>query len=208
MRGLLIFILKVFILFFYLLFSTGCESEDIIVVNNEVGEPVITEKINLLNATPLDIEEYIIDCGDSERVKLCLLICHVPPGNPMAAHSKVLPLSASLAHLRHHSKNKKKRKETFDYLGECSGSDAGSGDESDSTEDDSNSEADDGSGDEEYEGPTNEEDPSGGDGEEGEGEGEETSGDDEGERPDWCEVNQEVDADCDGIDDSTGQPIY
>ena len=84
--------------------------------NQEVPENTV-EKINEFlgiekpvqydEATSADMAEHVEECNGKSG-KICVQICHKPPGNPENDHSKTLSLKASLAHIGH-----------GDTLGDC-----------------------------------------------------------------------------------------
>ncbi|HEX4923722.1 MAG TPA: hypothetical protein VFV50_06535 [Bdellovibrionales bacterium] len=139
-------------------------------------------------ASLADIVPHKVDCPASARAdgreKICIQICHVPPGNPSAAHDKTLPIAAMKAHLGH-----------GDYLGLCDAGDM----EEPPVDDEPGEGTDDGAGGETGGGT----DVGTGDGaDDGTGDGT------EGETPLWCEPYVDVDSDCDGIVDSTEEPYF
>ena len=67
----------------------------------------IEKPVQYDQATSDDIAQHIEECNGKSG-KICVQICHKPPGNPDNDHSKTLSLKASLAHLGH-----------GDTLGDC-----------------------------------------------------------------------------------------
>lgn len=98
---------QIFLLFGYGLLAlaiTGCKGGDA-----NFTTTAASQKIILDTAVLEQIESHQAACAaDTENV--CVQICHVPPGNPAAAHNKILPVQAIPAHLGH-----------GDYLGLCQG---------------------------------------------------------------------------------------
>ena len=127
------------------------------------GRPPANQKVTLLSSTADELVDYVVDCRGKAKMRICVVICHRPPGDPWNSKSLILSLKAALNHLDHGDLAR-------DYLGVCDGDNA-----------------------EILEEPGDENDT---------GEG------GSGEVPVWCAENIAVDADCDGIADESGQPIY
>ncbi|MCB0412509.1 MAG: hypothetical protein KDD22_08285 [Bdellovibrionales bacterium] len=153
-----------------------------------------SNKVYFDQATLEEIADYVAPCHGKSK-KMCVYICHKPPGNPENCHSKILPLSAYKGHM-HKGVDAKHR----DTLGDCTpgdtgGDDGGVSDDNGSSDDSGDMSDDNGSSDN--------------DGDMGDGG---TSDDDPivdtGELPPWCESVQAIDADCDGYNDTTGDPIF
>ncbi len=49
----------------------------------------------------------------------CLILCHLPPGNPGNAHELRIPATAARAHLTHHVRLGDNNEVIKDYLGPC-----------------------------------------------------------------------------------------
>jgi hypothetical protein len=76
------------------------------------------QKIYVSEAYLEQIKPNKADCPQEKShnsTKICIRICHVPPGNSSEAHIKVIPLEALSAHLNHGHNNL----EDQDYLGDC-----------------------------------------------------------------------------------------
>ncbi len=107
------------------LLIVGCNSADSVQGINENGDTY--EPVSLMKATSEDISANIVDCKSEknhkkkgkrpEQKQVCLAICHKPPGNPDNSKSKVLPMSAVLAHLEHGGPHHGEH----DHLGLCDG---------------------------------------------------------------------------------------
>ena len=116
---------------------------------------------------------------------VCVKICHIPPGNPNQRKEMVIPITAIWAHLNHGGKHKH-----HDHIGGCSQTPESILNEEPETD----STTDTGSG-----------SNSGAISDDLSAETEPTV---QSELPLWCLENIERDADCDGIIDSTGEPIF
>lgn len=117
------------------------------------------DKVSLDEATYEQVEPFVSPCQGN---KLCVQICHRPPGNPENGHSKQLPLAATKAHLGH-----------GDYLGSCSPEDTDPDGDNGTVNDDDDA------------GPVDNDDP-----------------------PTWCELYHDIDSDCDGYHDETGESLF
>lgn len=142
-----------------------------------------------------------------KKKQIKVRICHMPPGNPANARTLIVGLPAIIAHLRHGCGKKRKH---HDYMGPCIGDppDAGEepndgqiGDDGDGSSDEDNG-TDDGSTDD---GGTTDE---GGDTDGGSTDDGGTTDEGGGDLPVWCQRNIEIDADCDGFHDETGESLY
>lgn len=76
-----------------------------------------SDVIYLKQASVDDVSDYVVSCGKSHKAS-CVVICHVPPGNPEAQHTIVVGLPALHAHMNHGSHGHHHGK-ISDYLGEC-----------------------------------------------------------------------------------------
>lgn len=153
--------------------SSGNEAEP--GSENSVDGAISMQKIYVDQATLEQIAPHKKECkGADKDHKICVEICHRPPGNPSKGKSKVLPLGAVCAHLNHGHSNIK----DADYVGPCH------------QEDDDNS-SDDGAADDDS-------------GDEGGSGSDDNSG---GDIPAWCQPYIDIDSDCDGIIDATGDPL-
>ncbi len=56
---------------------------------------------------------------DAKYHNKCVVICHLPPGNPANAHELTVPASAARAHLEHHQRLGENKSLVGDYLGPC-----------------------------------------------------------------------------------------
>lgn len=197
------------------------------------------QKVYVDEAVLDEIRPHRVECSnssDAEAGKICILICHVPPGNAQAAKNKVIPLQALKAHLNHGHASLENR----DFLGSCdAGSDSNptnSDDDSSSSSNDSNTAGDDSSNSSDDSTSTGDDSSStddsssSGDGSttdgssDSSGSGGDTSGggdtssgggdiviDDPTNSNDaiplWCVPYHDIDNNCDGIDDVTGDPL-
>lgn len=165
----------------------------------------------IMKAQSQDISRHLAQCSKKDKGKMCIVICHRPPGNPSNSKTMVLPLEATLAHLRHgHSDHP-------DTVGSCEDddNDHGGGGSCDDDEDDGE---DSGGGDSTSGGSTSGGETTGGSTSGGETSGGESTGGttggdgsgDDGEItiPEWCLVKYEFDKNCDGFDDATGESLY
>lgn len=133
-------------------------------------------KTNLDAATLAQIQPYVSECRHHQ---LCVEICHRPPGNP--AHSKTmhLPLAATRAHLHHGGSHHSVK----DSLGACGSPTSGG-----SSDDESSSGG-----------------QTGGDVGTDPGAGTSPATGSATEIPLWCHPYLEVDSNCDGFNDLTGE---
>ncbi|MBY0314251.1 MAG: hypothetical protein K2Q26_01940 [Bdellovibrionales bacterium] len=141
------------------------------------------QKVSLSSATEADIVQHKVSCHGKSKHLICIQVCHRPPGNPSQWKEMILPLKATMAHLKHGGPHH----DQHDFLGLCEDSPA-----------DDESGGDDGSG--------SVPDSGGGSGETG-GDSPDDGGD-VSTLPIWCERNLAIDADCDGFNDQTGESIY
>lgn len=143
------------------------------------------QKAYLASAKCGDVKPHVHGCGHGVR---CVEVCHRPPGNPANQKTIALPLAATAAHM-HHGKHHHGH---MDYLGPCRD------DGDDSSSDDSSS--DDSSSDDDGDTTPPPADP---------GNGGTTSGggasDPASHIPPWCAPFVSFDANCDGLNDSTGE---
>lgn len=165
------------------LILSGCNSsgsETAANGDNSTDGAISMQKVFVDEATLEQIAPHKKECkGADKDHKICVEICHRPPGNPKKGKSKILPLGAVCAHLNHgHSDIK-----DADYVGPC---------HSDDNDSDNGGGGDDG-----------------GSSDDGSGEGEDGSdgGDTTGDIPTWCQPYIDIDSDCDGIIDATGDPL-
>ncbi len=182
-----------------------------------------------------------MDHHKKNNSKVCIAICHRPPGNPENAKSKVLPLEAIVAHLNHGNSKHHVHRDTLGYCDNTdenseqnngdtndssSNDDTGSSDDGNSNDDtggngeqtpddsgDSNSNDDTGASDD---GISND-DTTGNDEQTPDDSGDSNSNDDTGASddvmdydniPSWCEANYDIDRNCDGIIDETGENLF
>lgn len=147
-----------------LLMFTACKS-DTQFENTDVFK-ISESQVSLKAATSQDIANHIADCnGNSD--KICVMICHIAPGNSDVRKNKILPLPAVIAHLNHGHNH-----DHADYMGPCV-----------------------------FENPEPEPEPL--------PEPEpEPQPEPAPELPQWCIDNLDIDADCDGYIDDTGEPLY
>lgn len=131
-----------------------------------------------------DLINHKAECAPKKNKgqhQVCIQICHVPPGNPKAAKSMVIPVVALKAHLEHGHHNEVDR----DYLGSCNNDGSEQTDTSNNVDnttstDDTSSSTDTNSTTTQAPAPV----------------------------PTWCEPYLSIDSDCDGIIDSTGFPLF
>jgi hypothetical protein len=160
------------------------------------GSIVSYQKVLFDQAVVEQIAPHKADCPSSERssknAKVCIRICHIPPGNPKAARQKILPIQAMRAHVGH-----------GDFLGPCEDGGSGlppsgevpEGGGNPSQEEYPPTEATPVPGESAPEAtPTPSPPPSG-----------EQSG---GQVPKWCADFIQIDSNCDGINDSTGESYF
>ncbi|MCB0413101.1 MAG: hypothetical protein KDD50_02125 [Bdellovibrionales bacterium] len=155
-------------------------------------------KASIMDADLETVEENVVACEDENSHQICVEICHRPPGNPENGQTKVLPLKATLKHLDHGGKHQDK-----DYFGPCEddvivGPDL-NGDDSSQNGTDSGSDNDSTSGDDSSAGSDSSTDDS--------SSGSTGGGGVNPDVPNWCEPIYEFDSDCDGYNDTTGDPI-
>lgn len=148
--------------------------------------PVFQQKIYLNEADFEQVAGYVTVC---QGKKICISLCHRPPGNPRNARHRVLPLSATAAHLRHGGPDHPR-----DYLGECLSEDMGEGDVDEPAEEPTEDPTEDVN---EEEDECEMEDPP-----------EDSSEEAPEEIPLWCQEVFARDVDCDGIDDETGELLF
>jgi hypothetical protein len=91
-------------------------------LESDTSQNAITamQKIYVDEAVLEDIKPHKVEChqrASAHKQQICIQICHVPPGNPVAAQSKVIPLQALKAHLSH---GNNETPADGDYLGLCS----------------------------------------------------------------------------------------
>lgn len=150
------------------------------------GDALVQSKVYLEKASFDDVGDHLAECHGKAKNQICVQICHRPPGNPDNSKDMVLPLQAISAHLNHGGPNHDHK----DYLGFCDEDDGSGGGE------DTGGGSDTGGGDD---GSTS------GGGDEGSTTG---SGEEEPEIPEWCKLHYDVDNNCDGRDDVTGESLY
>jgi hypothetical protein len=81
------------------------------------SDPVYLDK-----ASAADFDEHAEQCpGGGAHKRTCVVICHVPPGNPDARHTIRISDAALDAHLKHGINAQHENRER-DYLGDCAGS--------------------------------------------------------------------------------------
>lgn len=167
---------------------------------------------SIAKASVKDIEDNLAPCNSrKDKGKICVYVCHRPPGNPANSKTMILPLSSTLAHLKHgHSLQP-------DTVGLCGGSDDNGdhdGGESDDEDDEDSGSTTGGStaGGSGTGGSTSGGDESGGSSSGGANGGETAGGSTSGGGtvtiPDWCLTKYEYDKNCDGFDDDTGLSLY
>ncbi|MCB0357770.1 MAG: hypothetical protein KDD40_12210 [Bdellovibrionales bacterium] len=169
--------------------------------NGIVDGQEITPVLLLKNIDDQELSAVSEDCPiDSDQLH-CVVICHVPPGNPSRAKTLLIPHSAVNAHIQHGSE----KHNHHDFIGGCdqlpelttapNGCNAhnmdknkhchnddhqGSVDDDTDSGDDSNGQSDDS-----------------------------TDQDDSGEdTPIYCNPQYPNDLDCDGFDDETLKPLF
>lgn len=177
------------------------------------------QKVKLVSATHVDISQHIERCHkDKHKSQLCIRVCHKPAGKEHHYKEMVLPLKATAAHICHGSSHQMKD-EDHDYLGRCHRN----GDEQYDDDDDRDENGHDGH---HHDGDDNDDDrdddddgsvpPAGGSGgtvtppATGGGSTTPPAGGSVGVItvppviPAWCLPFVAIDANCDGINDSTG----
>jgi len=126
MRNAFILLLSVLVLIL-----AGCEQggdgSAASVASTSDNDGVFFSKVALDEATLDEVRPFVSECQGN---KLCVEICHRPPGNPTNSKTKMLPLSATAAHLNHGGPHTEK-----DYLGACQTEDSGGGSEDPTNED-------------------------------------------------------------------------
>lgn len=176
-------------------------------------EPALVNKVLFDEAVLEQIVPHRVDCpandANSGREKVCIRICHIPPGNVGAAREKVLPIAAMRAHVGH-----------GDYLGSCQSSEGGTADPTDPTAptdptvpDETPADTMEPTAPEET--PTETTDPTAPDSSSDVSDvftpvpgGETEDGNSTSDIPLWCEPFADKDANCDGIDDSSGESYF
>lgn len=86
--------------------------------NNSQSAELLFRKIFVNEAELEQIKPHKVECPNDQskgKPRICIQICHVPPGNPQEAKDKVIPLQALNAHLNHGPDHLEDR----DYLGKC-----------------------------------------------------------------------------------------
>jgi len=202
----------------------GCAPQD----SKNSSSPQIINSESSVNTTSLSLQKVFIEeaqieniksakieCGSQshgEPSKICVKICHVPPGNPQNKSEKVLPLSAIKAHLNHGSNHDAEKR---DYLGACqqANSEDSTNSPSDTTDDGSNSTTNsddpavdtttttDASNDSST--STTNPDPTQ---DTSTSTDETTAATDTSVVPLWCQPYVTIDTNCDGLVDSSGDP--
>lgn len=122
------------------------------------------DRTPLAKVEPEDLTGQTTTCRDN---KICVEICHRPPGNPENSKTMLLPIAAQLAHLNHGNDAHE-----HDYLGPC----------------------------EPVEPPVTEPEPP--------SEEEVLPGDSTEPLPPWCAIIIDIDSNCDGYIDESGEPIF
>lgn len=174
--------------------------------NQLVASEQHNKVVRTIDALPEDVTRHKVDCQGKNKKdkKICIVVCHRPPGNPSNSKSIVLPLQAVFAHLKHGCKNKHTEHDTMGY---CELQDDDSGEDSGSNPDNSNDEADNDEGSNSSDSGSNSGDES--DSDDGSNPDQGGGDDDNGsEIPAWCEMNYDIDSDCDGYNDATGEGLY
>jgi len=194
----------------------------------------ITPVLLLKNMDDEELEAVSEACpADSEHAR-CVVICHIPPGNVGNAKTLLIPHQAVNAHI-HHGGDKH---EHHDFIGNCDqlpelngddkchaddhGNGNGKGHDKDKHANkhhdkthDCSSNDDDGSGDDDTDNGTGDDGSDNGTGDDGSGETD--PGTDDGSNggmdngnngPIYCDYTSELDLDCDGLDDTTGTPLF
>lgn len=75
--------------------------------------------VSLMKANSQDITDHRVECRGKDAGKVCVEICHRPPGNPANSKTMILPLPAVFAHLKHGNSTQP------DTLGSCEFSEGG-----------------------------------------------------------------------------------
>jgi hypothetical protein len=147
-------------------------------------------EINTGNSPSVENNDTRHSHGNNDKTKkarIYIEICHVPPGNPAAAHKKIIPLQALRAHLKHGHHNdddNDNENQERDYLGPCANG---------NNED----EIDDGDLVDEVIPPADTTIPP----------ADTTIPPADNVIPLWCQAYLDIDANCDGYDDVTGDPL-
>lgn len=163
-------------------------------------------RVFLDEASSQDLREYVSLCRGRSQRQVCVTICHRPPGNPKNQKTLLLPLKASISHLRHGYNQVSK-----DYLGVCdfddNSQDRIKGDIMSSDKENTQLNVDMGENENSNQGTTITEEEQYGDhhltddiGHQHQSE-EDTVISDESQLPLWCRENLDIDRDCDGIND-------
>ena len=172
----------------------GCSGSNVDIPNADIAassEGNLSSKaaINVVDATPDELAPHLLECHGKNAGKICVQICHRPPGNPANSKTLILPLKASLKHLHHGGPHH----ETKDTLGPCEDLQT----DVDPVIVEDESETDPGTG-------TGSTDP---------GTVDTTVIGDDGiasyaDAPIWCQAYYGIDNNCDGVDNFTGLPLY
>ncbi|GIL16282.1 MAG: hypothetical protein BroJett040_00330 [Oligoflexia bacterium] len=161
--------------------QSGANQQVLSELNGSQGQGLTTLKVSLDQATLEQVSDYVFECHGN---KLCVQICHRPPGDPTNSKTMLLPLAATKTHLHHGGDTHDEK----DYLGTCDVEDGGSVDGAVDAGADTSTSVDSGTGtDANVDTGT------------GIAPGEEV--------PLWCQSIVELDSNCDGFDDSTGQAL-
>lgn len=173
-------------------------------------DSALMNKVLFDEAVLEQIVPHRADCpsstANSGHVKVCIRICHIPPGNANAAREKVLPIEAMKAHVGH-----------GDYLGSCQSSGVGTTDPEQTTDPTAPEETPTQTTDPTVPGetPTVPEEPTDSDSPSDVSDvftpvaGEETGGGNStSDIPLWCEPFVDKDANCDGVDDVSGESYF
>lgn len=182
--------------------------------NNQsaTNQSLFTQKVYAEEAQVQDIKLAKSDCepSDDPSPKVCVKICHVPPGNPQNKSEKIISLSALKAHLNHGSVHSDER----DFMGACTQEDSSASDPSTNPQDTSSGSSSGGSGDTSTPSTTTDSTSSIPD------TGSTTdptassppstspvpTTDTTNLVPLWCEPYVAIDSNCDGINDITNEP--
>ncbi|MCB0392042.1 MAG: hypothetical protein KDD58_12170 [Bdellovibrionales bacterium] len=167
--------------------------------NSIVDGHDITPVLLLKNMDDQELEAVTEACPADSHKEDCVVICHIPPGNPTKSKTLLIPHSALNAHI-HHGSDKHRH---HDFVGGCDqlpeleidhshpGCNEKNNDKnphcSNINDDDNNNS-----------GETEEENDN-------------TSNNDDSktdDQPLYCDPITERDLDCDGIDDESGTPLY
>lgn len=146
----------------------------------------------LSKATTVHIQNNLATCSKKDKGNICVSICHRPPGNPQNSKTLVLPLQATLAHLKHgHSSHP-------DTIGVCGENNEGGDDEGGTSGGSSDGESTSGGG-------SDDGGASGGGSDDGSVSGGGSVDGGEVTIPPWC--RHDIDSDCDGFHDETGESL-